>query len=501
MPTEPDVDGSAPRQLKSWYSREVMLAAIGAIAFACLLGFPLIVHFHKIGVVWDWDAFLERDWVPAYTLRHFHQLPLWNPYTCGGMPMWANPEARIATPLFLFHLLFGPVAGLHLEILADLAIAWAGGYCLGRWLGLTPIGAVACACVFPASSWFSLHLAVGHLSFLTSLFLPWILALTWHSVTRDSPISAALAGLAMAFTLGGGGVYQVVQAAFLVTLIGGCVAIQRRSVMPFVMLSIFGCFGVGFSAVKLIPGYVLMHQHPREVYSADYSPMSLLLDALLSRDQTMAKASAPWGYWDVGAYVGPIAATMSIVGVAASFRKALPWLFAAIVCFLLAMGEILPHYSPWQLIHALPILDSTRVAPRFLIPFTMMISVLAALGIDFLTQHQNLAGKVTALALIGVSLLDLWNVSFVNTDYFVQGDPPSRSESALFHQFYDHSRRTWPGATASTTTEMNALAHANTGVINCYEYTTLPTSVTGNNQPGYRGEQYFTTQGELTLNQ
>src|SRR5687768_15628737 len=36
------------------------------------------------------------------------ELPLWNPYTCGGMYAVGNPQTRFAAPTFAFSLVFGP---------------------------------------------------------------------------------------------------------------------------------------------------------------------------------------------------------------------------------------------------------------------------------------------------------------------------------------------------------------------------------------------------------
>ena len=43
------------------------------------------------------------------------------------------------------------------------------------------------------------------------------------------------------------------------------------------------------------------------------------------------------------------------------------------------------------------------------------------------------------------------------------------------------------------------MTRANTGAMNCYEYTGFPTRVTGSNQPGYRGEQYLLGPGTATI--
>jgi len=466
---------------------EIILAAILSTAFVCAFGYVLISQPHKLGTVWDWDYFEQLDWVGAHTIAHFHQFPFWNPYKCGGMPMLANPQSRILAPLFILQILFGQALGFHLEILLMLALGWSGAYFLARLLRLNPLAAIACATIYAGSSWFSLHLSVGHFSFITALYLPWIIAMLWHSMTHGSFVGAAIGGLLVAVTLDGGGVYQVTQVALMAGLLAIVIAVDRRSAMPLVMLMLFGAFAVGFSAIKLLPAYMLMLRNPRPIYRSEYSSLSTILAALLSRDQTMTKATVGWPQFEIGAYISVIAPALMLVGIISAPRRVMPWLIAGAVFFLLAMGEIIPRYSPWQLLHLLPIFSSVRVSPRCLIAFALNASVMAAFGIDFLCRRGS-AGIIAAAMLVALCGFDLWDVNLPNLGYYVDRDPPPLSEDIGFHQVWNQS-----------TGSMYPMTRANLGAMNCYEYTGFPTRVIGSNQPGYRGEQYLLGPGNVTI--
>ena len=74
----------------------------------------------------------------------------------------------------------GRYRGMYLH----LAIMFAGGYVLGRELGLRSIACVTLAGMFASSSWLSLHVSAGHLNFLSIAYMPWVLALllaSWRS--------------------------------------------------------------------------------------------------------------------------------------------------------------------------------------------------------------------------------------------------------------------------------------------------------------------------------
>src|SRR5208283_814441 len=117
------------------------------------------------------------------------------PYKCGGMPLIGNPSSRVLTPFFLLHLVFGPLIGVHLEIIAHLAIGFAGAYLLARVIEIGWLGALASGAAFAGSSWYFLHLAPGHLTFMSVMYIPYIFALLWIGVRRRRLIFAAPIGL------------------------------------------------------------------------------------------------------------------------------------------------------------------------------------------------------------------------------------------------------------------------------------------------------------------
>ncbi len=193
---------------------------------------PQLGHFFAIpsdGA--DRDMFTQLRWVPYYTLTHFYQLPFWNPYKCGGMPMLGNPESGIVTPFLLPYLIFGLIPGMLLEIYAHVAIMFAGGYVLGRELGLVPLAALVLAVIFPSSSWLSLHVAAGHLNFLSIAYIPWILELLLASCRLRRWHLAMLGGLLCGLTLTEGN-YGFVFAAMLVALVAVWYAMIQLSIRP-----------------------------------------------------------------------------------------------------------------------------------------------------------------------------------------------------------------------------------------------------------------------------
>src|SRR5271170_2265254 len=95
------------------FNREVRWVVIGSLAYALLFTYPWLTHLGQRSSFGDWDTLGALQWSAYYEVRSFHQLPLWDPYRCGGLPLLANPQSRILTPFFLLHLIFGPSLGMQ----------------------------------------------------------------------------------------------------------------------------------------------------------------------------------------------------------------------------------------------------------------------------------------------------------------------------------------------------------------------------------------------------
>src|SRR5581483_11243842 len=177
-------------------------------------------------------------------------------------------------------MLFGPFAGLDLQIPVHLAIAWSGGYVLGQVLGMDWMGRLTCASIFPASSWFYLHIAVGHLNFLPTAYLPWVAALALAGSRNRRLLPWITAGLLLAIMFGEGGVYQPTQAIVLAMLIALWMAAGSRKWRPILGIFVMLAFAAGFGAIKLLPSFQMMRLHPRPIENIEYSPVKILLQGL-----------------------------------------------------------------------------------------------------------------------------------------------------------------------------------------------------------------------------
>ncbi len=226
------------------------------------------------------------------------------------------------------------------------------------------------------------------------------------------------------------------------------------------------------------------HPRPTSAEEGGTNTVEALGQALLSRHQDHDHGSPHEGFWELGAYVG-LFAVIALAGLI-SPRKSLPWIFVGIVLFELARGLTSPNCL-WFWLHGMPLFSSTRLPSRLLIPFALMVAVLAGLGIDVVCSRGSPAALAASALLVIVGGVDMLLVGPPNLRLVLLGVDdrgPPRSEFAQY-------LRTSGG-------QSHVIQH-HEGVVNCYSYTPWPTEAQGSNEPGYRGEQYLLGPGSVTL--
>jgi hypothetical protein len=505
---------SATRNQDRTYLLEASLAVVGAIAFAVAFTWPILGRLTFIGIADDWAEHLQPDWAAYYTITHFHQVPLWNPYRCGGMPLLAHPLSICISPLFLVQLICGPFVGVNLQITIHLALGWIGGYILGRCLNLGVVASVVCATIFPASSWYYLHIAIGHLEYLPTMFMPLTIALLWFGIQRHRLLFCMLAGLLLALTLEEGGVYQCTRVILLAGMVALYLAIVTQSLWPVWAMATFGLAAIGFGAIKLFPcWYDVMRIHPRPIADLEYNQLSALWTGITTRDQFWDRFAAGrpipganWAFFEWGAYLSVMSFGLAVLGVITAPRRSFPWLLTALLFFVISIGGPEAWY-PWAILHHLPLFSSERVPERCMMGFVFGVGVVAAFGADFLTRRLGVAGVVLASALIAAIAIDAWLVNRPNLNTPAETAPPSAfgeslqgshlsglpastSYSPQFRQFWGSP---W---------EMVGASESNLGSLFCNEgmtdfYDTSRRKVVGFNQPGYMGEQFLIRPGSV----
>jgi len=398
---------------------EVPIVLIGAALLTAVWVAELPFGSRRVELFRDWDHRLVHAEVAVAAVREHGEPPYWNPFPCGGLPLLAKPQSRVASPLFPLHLLWGPTIALRWELACHLFLAAVGAALLARrHAGGEPAARLAAAgvagVVYAGSSFFALHWTEGHLWILAAAFLPWVVLLLEQGCAR--PSRAALAGVALALMFVGGGI-PLPQTALFVGLLALAQAGLLRSLRPLGSLGLAGVVAALLSAPKGLPMWVLLRDHPRETFDSYLLPPAAVLHALVDRDQSFGRSFA-WPYWrwvEQGHYVGWLALALAAFAVLRGGARERLLAVLALLFAVIAMGPLHP-FAPWSLLHRLPVFDAQHVTARFLMLVVFAVALLAASGavrlLSSLSSPGSRASLPAAALCVAVIALDVSSARF-----------------------------------------------------------------------------------------
>lgn len=392
-----------------------------ALAAAALIFHRRVLFYH--GFVFPWDFRLVH--VPfatfiADSIRH-GRMPLWDPYTYCGTPLFANIQAALFYPPVLSAELVGAWRNLDLiprllafAVVFQIIVAGICTYALLRALGTRAGAAWTGALVYELGCFFAAQAEhMGAMHGAGWLPLIWLCVVELRARIRGHWI-AMLAG-ALALTILAG-LPQVAVAAFgsalALAMLMALLHVGAWRTLPALLLACF--WALLLAAIQFIPTLQLTENSVAK-YRAEWLatgggiPPSALLSLVIPNY---------WSVFDPARFHGPIDLTFlylysSILGLALALAvilwKPAPWARVfGLLTFLAAlamMGDKTPLGR--AILGALPVNLRIGIHPEFLLcVFSLGLAVLAGLGADRFRPNariQTLAGLVIALDLILVS--------------------------------------------------------------------------------------------------
>ncbi|MCI0570081.1 MAG: hypothetical protein L0Y66_04955 [Myxococcaceae bacterium] len=338
------------------------------------------------------------------TLTHFGQVPLWNPWSCGGLYALGNPQTRLASPTLLLSAAVGARRAEPLLLFAFLVVAMEGAFRYARLRARSTLGPFLAAPTFGLAGFFAIAWTLGWLNFLGFALLPWLLLGTAHAVRgRIGGVALVVGGFA--WMLGFGGTYPVPLCALFVVLeaLRGLFSRQLRArrLNALLVLAATALLTLGACAFRLWPILETMQSAPRIMAGAPGHSLQTMARMLVWFPSAAGSNGGPAGI----VYVGP--AIFVLVAAAGLTRRAAFPLVAAVLAGWLAAGHAaIP--SLFGLMRELPVLETLRYPERFLLPFSVYLCELGALGVTALLARarqlrwaQRAVVAVCALAVVG----------------------------------------------------------------------------------------------------
>jgi hypothetical protein len=390
-----------PRLRLGWFSLLALAATWSLLGQAAALN-----EFHDAHFLLAYEDHAVRS------VRDYGGLPLWDPWSCGGLYALGNPQTRFASPPFLLSLALGAARAAPLIAFAMLVLGMEGTW---RYLGLrAPRGphvgwlAVLIAPSFALNAYLATAWALGWVQFLGFALLPWVLVGA-HGAMRGSRRGLVTAGAALGFMLGFGGTYATPITILLAALEAFGAAPRGWSRAHWGRFlgrgALLGAVLAAAAAFRLWPILTELARSPRVMAGTPGHGLGELAAMAL-----MAPGAEPTGDLPGRYFVGlPIALALALPGLLR--REVRLPAVVLLLCVALATGY---HYGegPFAWMRELPLFSTLRYPERFLLPAALFALPLVLAGavatLAWFERHGPralaVASTVIALALLAASL-------------------------------------------------------------------------------------------------
>lgn len=344
---------------------------------------------------------IMHEEVARLTLARFHEVPVWNPYFCGGIAGIANaPDASLA-PDFLLRIVFGTMQGRRLTVLFFVLLGMEGVYRWARRNRASAAGAAAGAVAFACSGYYVELLRVGWVFMFNYQLVPWVCLAFEEGLRKRRWI--VLGGGLLAWLVLGGGTYVVPYtglALAALAVLHTVSALSRRSGdrpadfapwRPALTLIGMGVVAAGLSAIRLLPMLALMRGHPRPVDQKDLdTPLAVFAMLGLPRDHASWNGSA-------GAfYVGAIVCALALFALLLADRRGAKFMIVGVMFIAFACGEV-HQFAPYVFLHKLPVFSQLRFPNRMTVMAALFVAMAASRGLTRI--EDGIAAALRAIAL------------------------------------------------------------------------------------------------------
>jgi hypothetical protein len=366
--------------------------------FWCL---PLFATAGSFNEHRDAHVLAHYEHVAVRTVRDHAQVPLWDPYYCGGQDLLGSPQTRHAAPTFLLSLVFGARRAESLIAFVLLVLGMEGFFRYTRVRTAGAFGPAVVAPLFAGNGFFVSSFFMGWLSFFGFALMPWVLYGVARAVRGERTGVASIA-LPTAFMIAFGGTHSAPMTAIFATFeLGRSVLEQgprRRATWRGVSLAALGAFlAAAISAVRLWPIAEMLTHAPRIMAGAPHHSLEQLA--------TMAfrEAAPSWGNPNLTGilFLGACAAALAPFGLFG--RRAIAPLLLFALSVLTAMGYELGE-GPFVWLREVPLFEGTRYPFRFLFPAALFLLELGAFGGDAIVGalRKHLGASTLVVAFLGL---------------------------------------------------------------------------------------------------
>ncbi len=379
------------------------------------------------------------------SIVRYHEFPFWNPYECGGYPLWDNPQGFAGAPLLWTVFLVNSTVTIYIWVITHVAFAFASMWLFARHeVKLSRAATFVAAAAWAYSGFHQQHYAGGHFTFVPWVFFPLALLL-WRRAENDVRHAVGL-GVLVAWMFYEGAVYPL---PHLVLVLGAetLTRIWSPRRLPQILRAgaIVGVVAFPIAASRLLPVLDQLRQHSRPALNdVDAITWPTLKAMFLARQHGREVIGQQYVWTEWGAYLGPIVLTLGLLGIVVGGAQT-AWMAALLAFAFALMCGHFAKWAPWSLLTAhVPPFKEMRVPSRFRATVLLFLAAYAGIAVDRLLMaarrwvpsrpwSRALQTLVLAIALIGVG--DIIGVGIDTIPQFFTSPPLTKPEPAA-HFYY-----------------------------------------------------------------
>jgi len=431
--------------------------------------------------------------VDRTTIADYGQLPLWNPYYCGGAPHLGSPQTGTLSPFTIPILFLGTPIGYRLGYTLGLVAALLCLRAFARTLGLSPIASTIAGAGYAVCGAFAQHLGGGHWVWIPFAFYP-IMLRSLHLALDGQPEQIVWGALVLTFTIFHWPIYPMAYAFLVVPIYALYLGLQngahdwrrlRRAL--FAAGAMIG-LGLAMATIRLLPVAMHVAAHPRNVKDFDFTWPYELFETYGLRHTARGFGSHQYVFPEYGNYLGLVGLAFVLCGayLVVRRRRALWPILAGMVTFcVFQLGNLKP--LPWWVLKKLPLFNHLRVPSRFTVIAGMFMCVLIGVAVDewaapVLARWRSADPRarrrgVLVLVAAAVFLVDAVSFNILQWGQTFSAPPYHEPHAASFHQAPGNRGR------------MYVYPAANQGSLSCFEET--PLEISPRLRPNLPADEYL----------
>ena len=379
-----------------------------------LLGLLPLIPYSKY--IYEYPFSPRRDWDYFNSLSLFiresifsKNLPILDPWVCGGIDVFANPQNWLLSPLFALHLIMPPYIGNLFSIWILTILGQIGAYYLFDKVE-DKFQRYSLSILLTMSPFYFLHFAEGHLPFRTFLLLPWIFYLTPR--IGDIKMLWWLLSL-LAFMFLDGGIYPFYFSIIFIILN----APYRESIKSFksnYKIESYLSLWIGFILLISSKAYAVLSVHSSRIPQNETTIFSFnnIIRSLFEIDASNYNIYNGLQYagHEYGNYLG-IGLTLLFLIYLRNWRSNIKIAIQIFLFYWISFG-IFGDLNPWTIIKKIPYLNHIHVQSRFLIiSYSMLLLFIS----------KNIKKNFLTNILLVVGLLEMMICAFlINTSAFTE---------------------------------------------------------------------------------